>query len=192
MKVWLSLLLLVTISSVPASGFQPAEARRVGLSANGSQWGAMGERIDVRSGNLNYTIPLVQAACRGWGKGFGLSYNSQQWKQQGTTSVKLGQDLGYGFGWTLMAGSIRPDPVSSPTKWIFSDSSGAEYWLDINVSGTWSSRDGVHFRYDSGANRVWFNDGTFWDMGSTAGAGEPDAGTRYPTLIQDSNGNQLS
>ena len=36
-----------------------------------------GEQIDMRSGNLNYSIPLLKAMSRGgWSLGFNLTYNS--------------------------------------------------------------------------------------------------------------------
>ena len=34
-------------------------------------------------------------------------------------------------------------------------------------------------------------DGTFWQMDSTVASTEPDKGTRYPTKVQDSNGNHI-
>jgi hypothetical protein len=37
-----------------------------------------------------------------------------------------------------------------------------------------------------------FPDGSFWEFGSHAAGVEGDLGAAYPTLFQDSNGNQLS
>jgi RHS repeat-associated protein len=56
---------------------------------------------------------------------------------------------------------------------------------------TWSSKDGVYLTYDRVSTRLWFPDGSFWVMGCASAGSEQDAGTRYPTLMQDSNGNQI-
>ena len=64
-------------------------------------WGAAGEQVDLLSGNLNYSIPLIQSQGRaGLAATFALSYNSQIWRQTSNpnTSWLLGRDLGYGLG----------------------------------------------------------------------------------------------
>ena len=103
-------------------------------------------------------------------------------------------DVGYGLGWTLQAGSLVPVSGSGIAYYLFTDSTGAEYRLDNNPSGShlWSSKEGVYVTYDDSTNKLHSNDGSFWIMGSISSPGEPDAGTMYPTLIEDSNGNQLS
>ena len=40
--------------------------------------------------------------------------------------------------------------------------------------------------------RLYFPSGVYWAMGCVAATGEPDAGTRYPTLMQDTNGNYIA
>lgn len=45
--------------------------------------------------------------------------------------------------------------------------------------------------YDSGSHRLYFPDGSFWAMTVQSAAGETDAGTLYPSSIQDSNGNYI-
>ena len=68
----------------------PAGAHRTGVKSTGSYWGAAGEQIDLLSGNLNYSIPLIQARGRGGpGMNFALSYNSQIWQQSGGTTSLL-------------------------------------------------------------------------------------------------------
>ena len=47
-------------------------------------------------------------------------------------------------------------------------------------------------QYDSAARRLYFPDGSFWYMGATSSGLEDDAGTLYPTLMQDTNGNQVT
>ena len=44
----------------------------------------------------------------GAGATFALSYNAQNWRKNSGGVWKLGYDVGYGFGWRLMAGSILP------------------------------------------------------------------------------------
>ena len=39
--------------------------------------------------------------------------------------------------------------------------------------------------------QLHFPDGSFWIMGDQSAAEEPDAGTLYPTTMEDSNGNQV-
>jgi hypothetical protein len=95
-----------TVQTPPVNAI---DTRRVGVRPLGAYWGGMGEQIDTRSGNLNFTLPLLKAQGRGgWGVTFALSYNSQLWRQDPGGTWKLGRDVGYGFGWQLMAGSLTP------------------------------------------------------------------------------------
>ena len=126
----------VTVITPPANAIDP---RRTGVRPDGTYWGAMGEQIDTRSGNLNVSMPLFKAQGRGgWGVPFGLSYNSQLWRQEGnSTDWLLGRDMGYGLGWRLMAGSITPywSGWNTIHHYVYTDSTGAEYRLDVNNSG---------------------------------------------------------
>ena len=120
-------------------------ARRIGVRPTGSYWGASGEQIDVESGNLNFSVPLLKAQSRGgWGVSFGLSYNSQMWRRDAAGHVwKLGGDVGYGLGWKLQAGSVRPvwNDTGSVSHYVFGDSTGGgvpaggEYGRDVDVEG---------------------------------------------------------
>ena len=124
---------------------------------------------------------------------FALTYNSQIWRQDSAGTWLLGQDVGYGLGWKLLAGAITP--IWSGTQinhYLLTDSTGAEYRLDQNSGGVWTSQEGVYASYDANANRLYFPDGSFWVMGCVSAVSEPDAGTYYPTMMQDTNGNQLS
>ena len=48
--------------------------REIGVRPTGSYWGGAGEQIDMLSGNLNYTMPMIKAMGRGgWSVGFNLS-----------------------------------------------------------------------------------------------------------------------
>jgi len=181
----------VSVTTPAASVTDP---RRTGVRPAGSYWGGAGERIDMRSGNLNFTLPLANPQGRGgWGVSFALSYNSQLWRKDAAATWKLGRDVGYGFGWRLMAGSITPywsDPYTIH-HYIFTDSTGAEYRLDVNAGGIWTTREGLYVEYDAAAKKLFFPDGSFWYMGAVSSGVEQDAGSRYPTLMQDTNGNQI-
>ncbi|MFN0101277.1 MAG: hypothetical protein ACKV2U_04200, partial [Bryobacteraceae bacterium] len=174
----------------------PDAPRQTGVRPLGSYWGGAGENIDMRSGNLSFSLPLLKAQGRhGASLGLGLSYNSQNWRQQnGGPAQKIGYDAGYGFGWKLQAGSVIPIYASPGviSHYLFADSTGAEFRLDVNDGGYWWGKEGVYVAYDPGLARLRFMDGTFWEMGSTSATSEPDSGTRYPTKVQDSNGNYIS
>ena len=173
--------------------YVPPDPVRVGVRSTGAYWGAAPEQIDTRSGNLNFTVPLLRAMGRGgWGVTFALSYNSQLWFKEGTGQTKLGADVGYGFGWKLLAGALTPIWDSyNLVYYLFTDSSGAEYRLDVNENGVWRSSQGVYVYYDSNTGRLNFPDGSNWQMSSVSSMNERDAGTSYPTLMRDSNGNEV-
>ncbi len=182
----------VTVSTPPAQSIDP---RRVGLFTTGSYWGGGGEQIDTLSGNLNFTLPLLKAQGRnGWTVPVNLSYNSQNWRQDGGVNWQLGDDVGYGFGWKAQIGSITPYYTNwwaGVDHYVFEDGTGAQYRLDQNNGGVWSSTQGIYVWFDANANVLHFKDGTFWNMGCTSGGTEADAGTMYPTIIEDVNGNQV-
>ncbi|MCC6539427.1 MAG: hypothetical protein IT162_17885, partial [Bryobacterales bacterium] len=184
----------VVVSTGSSSGASdPHAPRQTGVRPLGSYWGAAGENIDMRSGNLNFSLPLLKAQGRhGVSLALGLSYNSQNWRKNGANTFKIGADVGYGFGWRLAAGSIFPVwNGGNFSHYIFTDATGAEYRLDVNEGGIWWSKEGLYVAYDPGTFRVRFMDGTFWTMGSISAGTEQDAGTRYPTRVTDSNGNFL-
>jgi RHS repeat-associated protein len=182
-----------TTFSITTPGTGAIDARRIGVRPTGAYWGGAGEQIDVRSGNLNFTLPLVKAMGRGGtGVTFALSYNSQVWRQEEGVTWKLGADTGYGFGWRLQAGSIAPSWSDYYTlnHYVYMDATGAEYRLDINTNGVWTSSEGIYLSYEEATQRLYAPDGSFWVMGAVSSGAEEDAGTRYPTVIQDFNGNQ--
>jgi len=182
----------LSVTSAPTGAVDP---RRVGTRPDGSYWGGGGEQIDTRSGNLNFSIPLLKAMGRGgWSVPFGLSYNSQLWRQDGATTWELGRDMGPGFGWRLMAGSITPYWSDAYTvhHYTYTDATGAEYILNVNTGGIWTSTEtGVYVEYDAAAKRLYFPSGMFWYMGATSSGLEDDAGSQYPTIFEDTNGNQV-
>jgi hypothetical protein len=83
-----------TAKSVPTG--PSVDQREVGVRTTGSYWGAAGENIDLLSGNLNFSIPLIKAMGRGNSSvTFALSYNSQMWRQDANGNVwPLGEDVG--------------------------------------------------------------------------------------------------
>jgi RHS repeat-associated protein len=125
--------------------------------------------------------------------GFNLAYNSQNWRQDSGGIWGLGRDVGYGYGWKLTAGSLIPFviPGSGVDHYLFVDSSGAEYRLTQNTGGVWTSKESVYVSYNANSARLYFNDGSLWWMGCVSAGTEQDGGTMYPTLMQDSNGNQV-
>ena len=183
--------------SIPTEALPPIEdgdGRRTGVRSTGSYWGAAGEQIDTHSGNLNFTLPLLTAVARGgMSVPFALSYNSQMWRKDAGGTWKLGRDVGYGFGWRLQAGSITPVYADGQLHhFVFTDSTGAVYRLSVCTDGhIWKSVESVFFEFDVTTGRLWFPNGSFWLMGSTSAGTEQDSGSRYPTLMQDSNGNQI-
>ena len=192
----------VTVTAPPAGTI---EGRRTGVRPAGAYWGDAGENIDILSGNVNYSVPLLNVKTRGGGSiPVKLSYDSQNWRKDASAAQiakagqpatwKLGRDTGYGFGWKLLAGSVRPVYSSYWTihHIVYTDASGAEYRLDQCTNGVCSSTEGVYVTYDSNTSRLYFNDGSYWAMGALSSGNEEDAGTRYPTLFQDSNGNQVT
>lgn len=172
------------------------EGRRVGVRTTGAYWGTAGENIDVRSGNLSFSVPLVTAKGRtGWSVPFALAYNSQNWRYDTGLNWKFDGDVGYGFGWRLLAGSVtpywNPDGLTA-AYFLFMDSTGAEYRLDQNNGNVWSSKDTVYVYFDANTDILHFRDGTFWYFGCISASTEADAGVMYPTLMQDTNGNQIT
>ncbi len=84
---------------------------------------------------------------------FTLSYNSQLWFQEGAGQTKLGAGVDYDFGWKLLAGALTPIWDSyNLVCYLFTDSSGAEYRLDVNENGVRRSSQGVYV----------YNDGSPW------------------------------
>ena len=185
----------LTVRTPAAGSFDP---RRTGVKPLGAYWGAGGENIDMNSGNLNYTVPLLKAVGRGsTAVVINLSYNSQQWRSDEMAAPnavwKLGEDVGYGFGWKLQMGSLRPmySDFWTISWYLYTDSTGAEYRLLPAGSGLYTSNEGIYVTYDSTTGKLRFNDGSFWQFNSTSWGNEDDAGTKYATLVQDSNGNQI-
>ncbi len=183
-----------TITTPPAGAPDP---RRVGVQPTGSYWGGAGEQMDLLSGNLNYSLPLIQAVGRGGlTESFNLSYNSQNWRVGPSATEQMGVDAGYGFGWQLMLGSLLPvySAAANPVPvqyYVFTDATGAQYRLNQNSGSIWSSTGSAYVWYDASANILHFRNGTFWVMGCASAAGEPDTGTLYPTVVEDTNGNQI-
>ena len=162
---------------------------RTGIKSTGVYWGGAGEQIDLLSGNLNYSLPLVQIQGRGAsGAVLGLSYNSQIWRQLSGTNYLQGLDIGYGLGWTMQLGALIPES----NYYIFADATGAQYKLDQYNGTVWTSRDGTYVAYSPSLQQLFFPDGRFWTMNVVSASGEPDAGWRYPSKIEDSNGNYVT
>ena len=181
-----------TVTTPPATSVDP---RRTGVFTTGAYWGGGGEQIDMLSGNLNFSLPLVSPQGRpGWKVPVGLSYNSQNWRQDSATDWELGTDVGYGYGWSLQIGSITPYYTAWPygvDHYVFTDGTGAQYRLDQNSGNVWSSLQGIYIWFDANTDTLHFKNGRFWLMGAVSSGAEQDAGTMYPTVIEDTAGNQV-
>ena len=96
-----------------------------------------------------------------------LSYNSQNWRKDSSWTWKMGVDVGYGFGWRLLAGSLTPVYSGwwTVNHYVYTDSTGAEYRLEDNSGGIWRSREGIFLEYDAGTGRLYFPNGNCWEFG---------------------------
>lgn len=190
--------------TTPPSG--SLDIRRTGLGPNDPSFGSLGANVNLISGNINYNLPLIGAKARGgWGVTFSLNHDTQSWKKEGSTVWKYANDVGYGYGWRVLAGTVtRYFTNGQVSLVIFTDSTGTPYRLDRKVNadgstagtytGYWAaSTDKFYgiFEDDWLSYRLRFPDGSFWEFGSRAAGFEGDYGAAFPTLFQDSNGNQV-
>jgi RHS repeat-associated protein len=181
----------VNVTTAPAGMRDP---RKTGVRPLGLYWGASPENIDLQSGNLSFSLPTVTAQGRGGSAvPLRMSYNSQNWRKDPGGVWKIGNDVGFGFGWKMLAGSLTP--VYSGwwvvNHYLYTDSTGAEYRLDQNSGGVWTSKEGIFLSYDAATGRLYFPSGTYWEFGCQSVGTEQDAGTLYPTRLVDTNGNEI-
>jgi hypothetical protein len=124
-----------TSFTVSTPAIAAVDPREIGVRSSGSYWGGMGEQIDVRSGNLNFSYPLLTPVSRGLSIALALTYNSQNWRLDNNGNAwNLGVDTGLGYGWQLEFGSITPYYSSTwdVAFYEFRDATGAVYRLDQN------------------------------------------------------------
>ena len=195
-------------SAIPVTTPSPlnVDPVRVGVKPLGSYWGSAPESIDMASGNLNLTIPLLRPQGRGgWSVPIALTYNSQLWKSDSSGLQNLGQDVGYGYGWKLLAGSLTPfwnRAALVIDHYLYVDATGGQYRLYQTTPGNiWVSHlypesqglsgESIYVYYDSNTDMLHFRDGSSWLMGCVSSGEEQDAGTLYPTILEDRNGNQV-
>ncbi|WP_263385931.1 RHS repeat domain-containing protein [Granulicella arctica] len=183
------------VSSADAQGHsttgEGADIRRVGVRSNGAYWGHGGEKIDLLSGNLSYSMSLLRAMSRSCSVPVSLTYNSQIWKQGLAGSKSYGSDSCVGYAWRLHISSVIPETNGTTASgFTFVDGSGAEYRM-TQSGNVWRSLNGHYVTWDPAQSTLWLANGSSMTFGSVAGPHEDDAGTMYPTLIQDTNGNQI-
>lgn len=175
-------------SSTPAESISP---RRVGLRHHGVHWGHAPEKIDLLSGNLNLTFPLIHARSRRASAVAALSYNSQLSVGKASGTEWAAMDLGTGFGWAVRVASIVPATDNGTTTgYTYLDAHGTEYTLTPSGSA-WVSLHGAYLTFDPTSATLKEANGNTLVFGCTSSAGEPDAGALHVTLIQDTNGNQI-
>jgi len=111
------------------------------------------------------------AGRNGFGAGFSLHYNSQFWRKDSGGTWNLGRDDGFGYGWKLQAGALTPvySGYFTIDHYVFIDSTGAEYRLDVNNGGVWTSREGIYLELDTNSGILYFPDGTKWAFACTSG-----------------------
>ncbi|MEJ7606920.1 MAG: hypothetical protein WKF37_11780 [Bryobacteraceae bacterium] len=90
---------IFAVQTAPAGSSDP---RQIGLRNSSVHWGGAGEQIDMQSGNLNLTVPLLTAQARsGLSATFALNYNTQMWRKDalpsGQAIWKYGRDMGMGL-----------------------------------------------------------------------------------------------
>ena len=97
----------------------------------------------------------------------------------------FGRDVGYGYGWRMMAGSITPvyRNWGDLSHYLYTDSTGAEYRLTQNTGGVWTGGEGVMIAFDSNIGLLRFPDGSWWAMWAESAPGEDDAGTFYTSRL---------
>ena len=151
--------------------------------------------MNLESGNLVLSFPLIpiQGRTGGTSPGLQLVYNSQVWSRDASGVQYTAVDAGYGAGWSLWVGAMYPVYAGGVIDhYRFIDSSGATRRLFFSSGDTYISRDSTYLKWDRVLHRLWFRDGTFWDFDYVSLDPEPDAGTRYPTRLQDTNGNYVT
>ena len=130
------------------------------------RWGRADRYAERES---EFSLPLLTAQGRaGWKVPVGLSYNSQNWRNDNGLNWQLGGDVGFGYGWIAQIGSITPyyaNWLNGPDHFVYSDATGAQYVLNQNAGGVWSSTQSAYVWYDSNAQILHFRDGSFWVMG---------------------------
>ena len=184
---------LLAASSAGPNLAEGADVRRVGVRKNGSYWGDGAEHIDLLSGNLSFFQPLVAAVSRNLKLAFALSYNSQIWRSDASGLQQLGMNVGFGYGWHLQAGSIAPVSADGKTisGYTFITGNGTEYPMTLS-GGLWTTSQGKYLMFDPSSSTLYLSNGVTWAMGCVSAATEADAGSLYPTLAQDANGNQIT
>jgi len=182
----------VTVAT-PATGYK--DPRKLGLRSLGTYWGASPENIDLQSGNLSFSLPTVTAQGRGGtAVPIHLSYNSQNWRKDGSGTWLLGTDVGFGFGWKLLAGSLTPvySDWFTVNHYLYTDSTGAEYVLGtVTGGGKWRSKESIYIEYDPATRRLYFPSGVYWEFDCLTVGTESEIGTLYPTRLVDTNGNEI-
>jgi RHS repeat-associated protein len=184
-------------NSATATTLSPSNLRPEGLGKSplAAYYGSGPELVNLESGNLVLSFPLIpiQGRTGGTSPGLQLVYNSQVWSRDASGVQYTAVDGGYGAGWSLWLGAMYPVYAAGVIDhYRFIDSSGATHRLYPSTGDTYVSRDSTYLKWDRVLHRLWFRNGTFWDFDYVSLDPEPDAGTRYPTKIQDTNGNYVT
>ncbi len=154
-------------------------------------WGAGPEKIALLTGALAIHLPLVslKQQSRGAGLGVAASWNSQLW-----SAAVPALDTGYGLNWVFQIGAVYPVfSGSTLVRYEFQDGAGVIHKLFQVGSGTqFKSTDSTYLLWDYAARTLSRRDGSVWSFGCASLDPEPDAGTLYPTQLEDTNGNRIT
>ncbi len=163
-------------------------------------WGAGPEKIALLTGALSLRIPLFKLQQRTRGPGFSMlaSWNSQFWSWDAGGTRMNALDTGYGLGFLFAAGG-GVYPVYNGNlidRFEFQDAAGVIHKLYENPAGSkkYKSQDSTYLVWDYNPSppTLTFTDGTVWFFDCYSRDPEPDAGTRYPTKLKDTNGNLIT
>ena len=164
-----------------------------------SSWGAGPEHITLLTGALSLRLPLLKLQHRGNGPGFQLSasFNSQVWSTDAAGVLQNGMDVGYGYNFMFQIGALVPIYNGNLlVRYDFLDGVGSVHHMYAQSGSTtvFLSQDSSYLTLNVAASpypTITFTDGTVWQFGCTSEAPEPDAGTMYPTQLEDTNGNLI-
>jgi RHS repeat-associated protein len=166
-----------------------------------SSWGGGGpEKIALLTGSLGIRIPLITLKQQSRGPGFQLmaSYNSQFWSHDSAGDHNIAINTGYGLGWTFQIGAIYAVFNGNLIDHVeYQDTGGVihKLWAPANAPNTntvYLSQDSTYLIWNYANNTLTFRDGSVWTFGCESSSVEPDAGTLYPTELEDPDGNLIT
>jgi RHS repeat-associated protein len=159
-------------------------------------WGGGPEQIALLTSELGIRIPLpkFQQASGGPGAQMTAAWNSQIWSHDSTGDHFNATDTGYGMGWIFQVAAMYPVMSGSTIDHFeLQASSGVIRKLyQVGSSTQYKSQDSSYLLWDYSTRKLTFRDGSVWTFGCNSIGVEQDAGTLYPTQLEDTNGNLIT